>query len=150
MTLYEVLVLVHVISAILGMGPGFVMTYIASKAATMTELKHAYFIRHRVHIFVMIGGTLLLVTGLWMGLLHPSLFSAGWYVTSLLLFLVALAYGPLVLSPKSRPIKRLLREHEGDEIPEAYIVLSKKLFFYEHIVNLIFLAVIALMVTKSF
>jgi len=98
----------------------------------------------------MIGGTLLLITGLWMGILRPYLFTGGWYVTSLLLYLIALAFGPLVLSPRSRPIKQLLREHKGENIPEEYYVLSRKLFFFEHMINIMFLIIIALMITKPF
>ena len=150
MTLYSVLVFVHVFSAILGMGPGFVMTFIVLKTNNINELRHAFYLRHRIHIFVMIGGTLLLITGLWMGILRPYLFTGGWYVTSLLLYLIALAFGPLVLSPRSRPIKQLLREHKGENIPEEYYVLSKKLFFFEHMINIMFLIIIALMITKPF
>ncbi|WP_106495063.1 DUF2269 family protein [Lentibacillus sp. Marseille-P4043] len=150
MTFYMFLVFIHIFSAILGMGPGFVMIYIVTKATTMTELRHAYVIRNRLHIFVMVGGTLLLVTGLWMGALNPYLFHAGWYVTSLILFLIALGFGPTVLSPRSKPVKALLKNYAGDDIPDEYYVLSKKLFFYERIENVIFLIVIALMITKPF
>ncbi|MGP4107607.1 DUF2269 family protein [Virgibacillus sp. L01] len=150
MTFYELLVFIHVFSAILGMGPGFVMIYIVTKATTMTELKHAYIIRNRLHIFVMVGGTLLLITGLLMGYLQPYLFAQGWYVTSLVLYLIALGFGPTVLLPRSKPIKAILMEHNGDEIPADYFILSKKLFFFERIENVIFLIVIALMILKPF
>src|SRR5699024_8784555 len=90
MSFYDILVFIHVFSAILGLGPGFVMIYIVTKAKTMTELRHAYVIRNRIHIFVMVGGTLLIVTGLWMGFLNTYLFTQGWYITSLILFLIAL------------------------------------------------------------
>ncbi|MYL46821.1 DUF2269 family protein [Virgibacillus halodenitrificans] len=150
MTFYEILVFIHIISAILGMGPGFIMIYVVTKSSTMTELRHAYFIRHRLHIFVMVGGTLLLVTGIWMGLLHPYLFSQGWYVVSLILFIIALGFGPGVLSPRSKPIKALLKETEGEEIPDSYFTLSKKLFFYERMENTIFLIIIVLMILKPF
>lgn len=150
MSFYMILVTIHVFSAILGLGPGFVMIYIVTKAKTMAELRHAYAIRNRVHIFVMVGGTLLLITGLWMGLLHTYLFKAGWYVTSLILFLVALGFGPVILSPRSKPIKALLKSYKGEEIPEEYNVLAKKLFFWERIENVIFLIVILLMITKPF
>ncbi|WP_449354547.1 DUF2269 family protein [Virgibacillus natechei] len=150
MTFYEVLLFVHIFSAILGLGPGFVMIYVVTKATTMTELKHAYIIRNRLHIFVMVGGTLLLITGLWMGFIHTYLLTTGWYVVSLTLYLIALAFGPLVLSPRSKPIKALLKEHNGEEIPAEYYRLSKQLFFYERIENVIFLIVIALMILKPF
>lgn len=116
----------------------------------MTELRHSYTIRHRLHIFVMIGGTLLLITGLSMGVINPSLFRMGWYVMSLILFLAALAIGPLVLSPRSKPVKELLATHKGEEIPEEYWSLSRILFRFENLENLIFLIIITLMILKPF
>jgi uncharacterized membrane protein len=150
MSFYTILVTVHVFSAILGMGPGFIMIHVVSKAKTMTELKHAYAIRNSLHIFVMIGGTLLLVTGVWMGFINPYWFKQGWYVTSLALFLIALTFGPLLLSPKSKPIKAFLNSYEGEEIPEEYYAMAKKLFTVERLENTIFLIVIALMILKPF
>lgn len=150
MTIYRLLVLIHVLSAIVGLGPGFIMIYVVTRAKTMTELKHAYLIRNRLHIFVMVGGTMLLLTGLTMGTMNPYLFHAGWYVTSLTLFLIALGFGPLVLSPRSKPIKALLKSHADDNIPGEYYKLAGKLFFYERIENVIFLIIIVLMVLKPF
>ena len=135
--MYSFLLLIHVLSAILGLGPGFVMIYIVTKATTMTELRHAYFIRNRLHRFVMAGGTLLLLSGLAMGSIRPYLFHTGWYVTSLVLFVIALGFGPVVLSPRSKPIKVLLKTETGDKIPEDYYTLARKLFFYERLENII-------------
>lgn len=150
MSFYKVLVFIHIFSAILGLGPGFIMIYIVTKASTMTELKHAFYIRNRVHIFVMVGGSLLLVTGLLMGMIHTYLFQQGWFITSLILFLIALAAGPIVLKPKSEPVKKILREYKGEDIPAKYYEESKSLFFYERLTNVIFLIIIALMILKPF
>lgn len=146
--LYQILVFIHVISAILGLGPGFVMIYIVTKATNMTELRHAYVIRNRVHVFVMVGGTLLLLTGLAMGLINNYLFHFGWYVVSLFLFLVALCFGPIILSPRSKPIKKLLKEYKGEEIPQEYYRLAKDLFFYERMENVLFIIIIGFMIWK--
>src|SRR5690606_28944969 len=97
-TVYKILVVVHIFSAILGMGPGFVLTMITKSAKTMGELRNAYIIKHRVHLMVMYGGILLLVSGLLMGAINTGLFRQGWYVMSLILFLVGLALGPLLLA----------------------------------------------------
>src|SRR5699024_4045080 len=105
---------------------------------------------NQIHIFVMIGGTLLLLTGLMMGVLRPYLFQQYWFLISLLLFLIALAVGPIVLSPKSKPIKVLLEEHDGQEIQEAYEKMEKMLFFNERLTNVIFLMIIFIMITKLF
>ena len=147
---YKILVVIHIFSAILGMGPGFVLSHIGKSARTINELRLAYKIKNRIHIFVMIGGTSLLVSGLLMGAINTSLFRTGWYVVSLLLFLLALAMGPIVLSPISKPLKAKIEAHEGEEIPEEYIREGKKLIFYENIASVIFLVIIALMILKPF
>ncbi|MHC0037762.1 DUF2269 family protein [Pseudoneobacillus sp. C159] len=147
---YKILVFVHIFSAIIGMGPGFILTTVVKSGNNMTELRHSYKVRHKLHIFVMIGGVLLLISGLGMGALNPALFKMGWYVTSLLLFLVALGMGPIILSPRSKPIKALLQTHTGDEIPAEYYRLSKKLFFFEYVENFIFVIIITLMILKPF
>lgn len=150
MTFYLFLKLLHVLSAILGLGPGFVMIYTVTLAQNMEELRHAYLIRNRIHLFVMVGGSLLLLTGLGMGLINTAWFHTGWYVTSLVLFLIALGFGPFILSPLSKPIKELLKTHKGKEIPPAYFKRCKKLFFYERLENIIFLIIIVLMILKPF
>lgn len=150
MSLYSLLLTVHIISAIVGVGPGFILILVVKKATTMTELRHAYIIRKRIHVFVVAGGTLLLITGLAMGALRPYLFSQGWFVLSLLLFLIALAIGPMILSPKLAPIKVLLKEHKGESIPKAYDEAVKKLFFHERIELAILFIVILLMILKPF
>lgn len=150
MSFYQLLLTVHIFSAILGLGPGFVMIYVVTKASTMTELRHAYYIRNRIHIFVMIGGSLLLITGLWMGLLNTYLFQQGWYWLSLALYFITLAAGPIVLKPISTPIKSLIANHRGEDIPKVYYTMSKKLFTYERILNTIFIIIIALMILKPF
>ncbi|MDN3018320.1 DUF2269 family protein [Paenibacillus sp. BSR1-1] len=149
-TFYKVIVFIHIFSAIIGMGPGFILTTVVKSGNTMTELRHSYRLRHKLHIYVMVGGTLLLVTGLIMGFLNPSLFRMGWYIVSLVLFLVALASGPLLLSPRSKPVKALLESHKGDEIPEEYWRLSKALFRTEYVANVIFIIIITLMILKPF
>lgn len=150
MTFYKALVFIHIFSAIIGMGPGFILTTVVKSGKTMTELRHSYAIRNKLHIYVMIGGTLLLVTGLGLGLFNTALFRQGWYVISLILFLAALAIGPIVLSPRSKPIKAMLESHKGDDIPEEYWRLSKELFFYENLENVIFIIIITLMILKPF
>ena len=150
MSLYDLLVIIHVFAAILGLGPGFVMIYIVTNAKDMRQLRHAYHIRNRIHHFVMVGGTLLLLTGLGMGIMNPYLFSQYWFLISLVLFLVALAAGPLVLSPRAKPIKEILADDRIQEIPDTYEVLAKELFFYERMTNISFLIIILLMITKPF
>src|SRR5690625_7402445 len=90
MTLYNTIVVIHILSAIVGLGPGFVLTYIVMKAENMTELRQGYKVRKQIHIFVMLGGTLLLITGILLGILNPILFIQGLYLLIFVLFLIDL------------------------------------------------------------
>lgn len=150
MRLYQILLLIHVLSAILGLGPGFIMIYVVTRAKTLTELRYAYLIRNRLHVFVMVGGVILPLSGLLMGWVNPYLFKMGWYVTSLILYILALVIGPLILSPRTKPIRKLLESSTGDDIPVGYYPLAKELFKYERLTNLIFVVIIILMVLKPF
>lgn len=149
-TLYTILVVIHIFSAIMGMGPGFILNAIPKSAKTMSELRHAYAIKNRMHMIVMVGGTLLLVTGLLMGFLNRYLYSTGWYWLSLGLYLTALAMGPFVLKPISTPIKTMIKNESGEEIPEQYYEQQRKLTRYEYVINGLFILVIALMILKPF
>ncbi|MGV3489190.1 MAG: DUF2269 family protein [Tuberibacillus sp.] len=149
-TVYAILVFIHIFSAILGLGPGFTLIPIVKTAKTLDELRHAFYIKNRLHIFIMVGGTLLLLSGLSMGAIHPYLFHMGWYLTSLVLFLIALAMGPIVLSPVTKPLKARLAEYKGTDIPEEIKPSLKMMYRYEGILNLIFIAIIVLMITKPF
>src|SRR5699024_5227784 len=120
MSLYQCLVIIHIISAIIAIGPGFIMTYVVTKAANMTELRHAYWLRRRIHTFVMNDATSVMITGLWMGIINHYQFQQGWYVVSLILYLTVLGAGPTLLASKLKPIKKILADHNHEEIPAAY------------------------------
>lgn len=148
--MFKVLLFLHIVSAIVGMGPGFVLTYLVKSAKTMTELRYAYVIKKRLHQFVMVGGTLLFLTGLLMGTQHTYLFQMGWYWLSLALFLTALVMVPFALKPKSSSIKFLLETVHGEKIPVEYNRLAKILYRNEQLINILFLIVISLMILKPF
>lgn len=148
--LFKLLLVIHVCSAIFGLGPGFGFIPIKLSAKTLTQLRFAYTINRALHGFVMTGGFLLLATGLTMGFLQPHLFHMGWYVTSLILYFIALSIGPLILTPRIKPIKTLLAEAEGDVIPKEYAVLHRPVLTFEWILNSLFTIIIILMLTKPF
>ncbi len=147
---FKLLLVIHVCSAIFGLGPGFGFIPIKQSAKTLTQLRFAYSINRALHMFVMTGGFLLLATGFTMGILRPALFHQGWYVTSLVLYLLALSIGPLILTPKIKPIRKLLAEAEGDDIPAEYYKLHRVVLTFEWVLNGFFAGIVLLMLTKPF
>ncbi|UOQ84970.1 DUF2269 family protein [Gracilibacillus salinarum] len=149
-SLYSWIVVIHIFSAIVGIGPGFILTTIVKSAKTLPEVRHAFFIKKKLHIFVMSGGMLLLVSGLLMGLLRPMLFQQGWYITSLILYFFALLLGPTALKRSSAPIKEMLADPQLTDVPDSYHVLVQRLLRIEYVENTLLLTIILLMVTKPF
>ncbi|MFD2656792.1 DUF2269 family protein [Gracilibacillus thailandensis] len=148
--IYTVLVVIHIFSAIVGIGPGFVLTTIVKSAKSLPEIRHAFALKAKVHIFVMIGGILVLLTGLLMGVLNPVLFQQGWYIASMILYFTALSLGPTLLKKFSTPIKTLIADPDLESVPDTYHKNLQKLLRVEYIENTLLLIIILLMITKPF
>lgn len=149
-TIYSILVVIHIFSAIVGIGPGFILTTIVKSARTMEEIRHAFMLKTKVHVFVMIGGILVLVTGLAMGFIRPYLFNQGWYITSMLLYFLALALGPTLLKKYSYPIKQIIQDKDRNDVPKEYFTHLNKLLKVEYVENTLLICVIILMILKPF
>ncbi|GAE93340.1 hypothetical protein JCM21714_2415 [Gracilibacillus boraciitolerans JCM 21714] len=149
-SLYTWLIIIHIFSAIVGIGPGFILTTIVKSAKTMPEIRQAFAMKRNIHIFVMIGGILVLITGVCMGLLQPMLFQQGWYITSMILYFIALSLGPTFLKKYSSPIKEMIRDEEKVQVPAGYQEHIQKLLRVEYLENTLLLIVIFLMITKPF
>ncbi|SHN22791.1 DUF2269 family protein [Gracilibacillus kekensis] len=149
-SLYTWLVIIHIFSAIVGIGPGFILTTIVRSAKTMPEIRQAFALKKTIHIFVMIGGILVLITGLSMGAIRPILFQQGWYITSMFLYLVALSLGPTFLKTYSAPIKKILSDQSIEQVPASYYPHLHRLLRIEYLENGLLLIVIFLMITKPF
>ncbi|SFL56471.1 Predicted integral membrane protein [Gracilibacillus orientalis] len=148
--IYTWLVIIHIFSAIVGIGPGFVLTTIVKSAKSLPEIRHAFALKAKVHIYVMIGGILVLLTGLLMGAINPILFQQGWYLSSLVLYFIALSLGPTLLKKFMAPIKELIADSSLETIPAAYHENVQKLLRVEYIENTLLLIIILLMITKPF
>ncbi|WP_078060090.1 DUF2269 family protein [Gracilibacillus timonensis] len=150
MTFYNILILIHIISAIIGIGPGFVLTTIVKHAHTMTDIRFAFTVKRRLHHFIQVGGALLLLSGLLLGVITPSLFQQGWYLTSLVLYLLVLILGATLLRKISAPIRQMLADQTLTETPAYYHELRNRLLRVEYAVNALLLVIILLMVLKPF
>ncbi|MFC4401929.1 DUF2269 family protein [Gracilibacillus xinjiangensis] len=149
-SLYTWLVVIHVFSAIVGIGPGFILTTIVKSSHTIDEIRYAFALKKKIHHFAMIGGTLVLITGLLMGILRPYLFQQGWYITSMIVFFTALGLGPTLLKKYSKPIKQMLEDQTLSKVPDNYETNVQKLLKVEYVENSLLIIVILLMISKPF
>ena len=146
--IYSLLVLIHIFSAILSVGPLFLMNRILRSAKSVNELKYAHQTVNKISGVAHVSLLILLPTGLLMGLINSSLFKMIWYDASLALFIVYGVYSHLVLDRKSKALYQNMMTYTDQQIPQQYTAKFKELVSYEWIGKMITVVIVFLMVLK--
>jgi uncharacterized membrane protein len=150
MTFYGVLVVLHVLSSIIGLGASFAMPVVTKFAKTASQAKYALELNAKIEILPKIGSLTLLITGLLLGFLETSLFTEIWYITSLIVYVLAQVLVIGIIPKKQRQMAEILAVHDGDELPDAYLTVDKEMDFNVYILNSLAVIIIILMVVKPF
>lgn len=146
--IYSLLVLIHIFSAILSVGPLFLMNRILRSAKSVNELKYAHQTVNKISGVAHVSLLILLPTGLLMGLINSSLFKMIWYDASLALFIVYGVYSHLVVDRKSKALYQNIMTYTDQQIPQQYTAKFKELVSYEWIGKMITVVIVFLMVLK--
>ncbi|MCJ7840885.1 DUF2269 domain-containing protein [Lederbergia sp. NSJ-179] len=146
--LYTFLVAIHIFAAIIGVGPALVFNRILKTAGNMHELKSAHKIIGKLNPLSSIGFGLLVITGLLMGLMNPSLFKTVWYVAALGLFIILGIYSAFTIEPKMKSMLNISEAHVGENIPQEYIQLLNKKAPHDWVQNALLITIFILMVFK--
>ena len=149
MSLYGIIVLIHVLGAICGIGV-IRITIFTNRAKTAKQAEFALHVNHAIDKIVVIGTFTLLITGLIMGALNTNLFTQGWYITSLILFVTILPVAGAIVPKKVAQQVEVLKNHNGNELPDSYIKIKKQAAPYNRYTYLATVIIIIFMVTKPF
>ena len=150
MSLYGFIVLIHIISAICGLGASFASPVLLSRPKTVKQAEFAITVNHAIDKVVVIGIFALLGSGLIMGALNTTLFSQVWYVFSLILFITVLPVAGFIVPKKVAQQVEILKKQSGNELPDSYIKIHKQMAPYNGYVHLASVIIIIFMVTKPF
>ncbi|WP_433944373.1 DUF2269 family protein [Paenibacillus sp. SN-8-1] len=144
----KILVLIHVLAAIIGIGPAFVLPVITHSAKTSSQLRFAYHLNDKINRFPKAGGITLLVTGALLMLLDHTGFTKMWLNISLALFVVIEILIIGFLDPAMKRAGKFIRKHKGEGIPEDYLPMAGKMIFLNRIVQVLTVLIIILMVIR--
>lgn len=148
--MYSALFFIHVVAAVMGLGAVFGFPMIAKSAKTVSQAKHVLHILKSSEILPKVGSITLLVTGLLMGLLEPSLFKTGWFLTSIALYLAAQVVVIGFLPKNMKAQLDILEKQTSEELPQEYISIGKQSAKLEGITHILALLLIIMMVFKPF
>jgi uncharacterized membrane protein len=150
LTVYELVVLVHVLSAVTGLGASFAMPFVMKSPQTTAQLRYSLSLNQKIEKPVKIGSILLLITGIVLGIMNPALFSTGWYIASLVIYVLIQPIVAVIMPKRFKKMDTILLEHHDEKIPESIIKLNIELRPYNAIIHSAAVIIIVLMVLKPF
>ncbi|MGG3467032.1 DUF2269 family protein [Neobacillus pocheonensis] len=148
----EWLVLLHVISAVVGLGPAYAFPMILKKEKSLVEVKRMADLVTRLEILPKIFGMLTLLSGLmlvWLG--NYGTFFTLWIIAALILFILAEVVIIGFLTPAAKNLSATLDHltEQGEiETNEKTLGLLAKVRNYHITSCVLVLVIIALMVVK--
>lgn len=152
MSLYELLLVLHILASIAIVGPAFVMPIIRRSARTVGQLHFTFGMTTKLAIMPKIGGVVLIVTGVWLMILTKMGLSQMWLNVSILLSLLMIVLIDGWIEPRMKKIVKIISENQvqGNEIPAEFELLIKKIVPIETAAQLLMIATLVLMVVKPF
>lgn len=125
------LVLVHVLSAIVGVGPVFFYLVLFRKNQSENELNYSVQLSSKLDFFPKVGGTLAALSGILLVVLGEyGSFMQLWLYGSLLLYVVIQIIVIGFIAPRVKKLQVLLADSEGNaSVRDSYHVAIRKLFF---------------------
>lgn len=150
MVVYDAVLFLHVLCAVMGLGVAFGFPILARTVKTAEQAKYTLLLFQKLEIMPKLGSIGLLLTGLLLAILEPWLWEEGWFITSIILYILAQV---LVIGLLPKGLKRLadiLEAHRGEELPQAYRAASKQNAKIEGMTHVLAFLLILLMVFKPF
>jgi uncharacterized membrane protein len=115
-------------------------------------LRFAFDVTNKLAILPKIGGTVLIITGVWLMIITKMGLSQMWLNISILLSLLMVAMIEGLIGPRMKKIMEIvsISQSKGDELPAELGRLMKKIIPIETASQLLMIAIVVLMVLKPF
>lgn len=150
MTFYGFILLIHIIAAVAGLGASFAMPLVTKYPKTVEQAKFALLLNKHIEKPVKFGSIGLLLTGLILGFINLDLFKQGWYLASIVIYILVQPIVAGILPKRLKQMEQILAGHKGENIPETYQELNQGLRPYNWIIHGAAIILIILMTVKPF
>ncbi|PMC34470.1 DUF2269 domain-containing protein [Bacillus sp. UMB0899] len=150
MTFYSLLLLIHIVAAVVGLGASFGMPVLMRSVKTVSQAKFALAVSEGIEKFAKVGSIVLLITGIIMAIINPYLFKEIWYIASLVIYVAVQPIAAGLLPKKAKAQMQALENHQGEELPEEYITLAKQSAPLNNVLHISAIILIILMTIKPF
>ncbi|NBI30273.1 DUF2269 family protein [Chengkuizengella marina] len=146
------LILIHVLSAVIGVGPIFFIHILLRKEQSVQELRFSMKIAKKLLLFPKIGGLTAVLTGLLIILLNDyGTFFQLWLVGSLVLYLIAQVILLGFIAPRQKKIASWLFDPNNNneiKLPFEIILMRSQVNLLFYISTTLILFIFVLMILK--
>ncbi|RUL50908.1 DUF2269 family protein [Lysinibacillus antri] len=148
--LFLLVLVLHILGAICGLGATFASPYIMKGARNVRTATYAHAVNARIEKLAKMGSITLLVTGLIMAIIHPYLFTTGWYIVSIVLYILTQPIVAYFIPKHTKTLVSILATAKDDELPSEYIQVLKKIAPLTVTTQVLLVILVVLMVFKPF
>ncbi|MCD5324216.1 MULTISPECIES: DUF2269 family protein [Pontibacillus] len=150
MTFYGIILVIHIIAAVCGLGATFALPALMGSPKTVAQAKFAHNVAEKVEKFAKIGSITLLLTGLALGALNTYLFTEIWFLASLVIYVLVQPIVAGIVPKKTARQVEILESSTDKELPEEYNNIGKALVPINMIAQVSAVVLIVLMTLKPF
>lgn len=150
MTFYSLLLVIHLVAAVVGLGASFGMPVLMSSVKTVTQARFALAVSKGIEKFAKVGSITLLITGIIMAIIQPYLFKEIWYIASLVIYVAVQPIAAGLLPKKAKLQMEILENYLGEELPDEYNTLAKESVPLNNVLHIAAIVLIILMTLKPF
>lgn len=147
-TWYSLVLFIHIIAAVMGLGTAFGFPLLVRGAKNAAQARFTLQTVKSMEVMPKVGSITLLVTGLILGIQEPELFRAGWYIASIVIYLLAQVIVIGMFPRFANAQMAVLDNHSADDIPAEYRVIGRKSLRWELVTHFLAFLLILLMVFK--
>lgn len=145
---YSFVLFIHILAAVVGLGTAFGFPLLVRSAKNASQAKFTLQVLKNMEIMPKLGSITLLLTGLILGIQEPDLFRAGWYIASIVIYLLAQVIVIGMFPRFAKAQMAVLENHRTEDIPSEYRVIGKKSLRWELVTQFLAVLLILLMVFK--
>lgn len=124
MVLLQFLIVIHVLAAIIGIGPTFFGHVLLRKEQSVQELRHSLATVKKLEIFPKVGGSLAVITGFILYFVGDyGSFMQLWLIGTLILYILIQLIVIVMVGPKSKKLRKYLADPNTarlDALPDQY------------------------------
>ncbi|WP_313996626.1 DUF2269 family protein [uncultured Paenibacillus sp.] len=128
------LVLIHILTAIIGVGPTFFGHVLVRKNQSVGDLKQSLKLSKMLEFFPKIGGSIAVLTGLLLVILYDYTFSSFWIYASLILYVLIQVVVIGIVAPQTKKLNAWSSQtslSDSEALPaETASILKKSETFY--------------------